>query len=227
MIWKCILRRIMTFICRAASVDIWYIHWIFIKKQQQQQQKKQQKTKTKQKKSSQKKFNVNTTVPRHAWWDFRGVLDDTLLLYLGFDMNKYFKNWGNHARSIVNNWGIYYYCCYYLFIGALWDTALCCDNFIREFGIFLYWPFHTYSSQFLLMYFCVYIHFIPLCCMPHLLIFLRCSLAFVILPVSILLVFMSLFSEPCFLLYTPQGQKTPWFSVCPLSGGGHVHHAIP
>ena len=86
----------MTFICRAASVDIWYIHWIFIKKQQQQQQKKQQKTKTKQKKSSQKKFNVNTTVPRHAWWDFRGVLDDTLLLYLGFDMNKYFKNWGNH-----------------------------------------------------------------------------------------------------------------------------------
>ena len=32
MIWKWLLRRIMTFICRPASVDIWYIHWTFIKK---------------------------------------------------------------------------------------------------------------------------------------------------------------------------------------------------
>ena len=120
-------------------------------------------------------------------------------------------------RSIVNNWGICYYCCYYLFIGALCDTALRCDNFIREFGIFLYWPFHTYSSQFLLMYFCIYIHFLPLCCMPHLLIFLRCSLAFVILPVSILLVFMSLFSKLCILLYCSSPTKDPMVFWLPIA----------
>ena len=51
------------------------------------------------------------------------------------------------------------------------------------------------------MWFCVYINILPLCCVPHLLILLRCSLAFVILPVSILLVSMPLFSEPCLLLY--------------------------
>ena len=45
--------------------------------------------------------------------------------------------------------------------------------------------------------------------MPDLLIFLRCSLAFVILPVSVLLVFMPLFSEPSFSLVAPHQQKTP------------------
>ena len=34
------------------------------------------------------------------------------------------------------NWGIYYHCYYYLFIGALWDPALCCDDFIREVWLF-------------------------------------------------------------------------------------------
>ena len=47
-------------------------------------------------KKKQKKFDVNTRVPRRARWDFWGVVDDTLFLYLEFDMNKYLKNWGNY-----------------------------------------------------------------------------------------------------------------------------------
>ena len=46
----------MTFICRPASVDV-YIEF-FVKKKQE------------------KKFDVNTRVPRRARWDFRGVLND-------------------------------------------------------------------------------------------------------------------------------------------------------
>ena len=84
MIWKCNLRRIMTFICRPAIVDIWYTHWIFIQKKQKQE------------KPSEKKFYVNTRYLRRARWDFRGVLEDSLFLYLEFDMNKYLKNWGNY-----------------------------------------------------------------------------------------------------------------------------------
>ena len=72
-----------------------YIEFL-LKNNNNNNNKNNRKPKQNKKKSSQKKFNVNTTVPRHAWWDFRGVLDDTLLLYLGFDMNKHFKNWGNH-----------------------------------------------------------------------------------------------------------------------------------
>ena len=48
------------------------------------------------KKTSQKKFDVNTRDPRRARWDFQGVLDDSIFLYLDFDMNKYLKNWGNY-----------------------------------------------------------------------------------------------------------------------------------
>ena len=44
----------------------------------------------------QKKFDVNTRDPRRARWDFQGVLDDSIFLYLDFDMNKYLKNWGNY-----------------------------------------------------------------------------------------------------------------------------------
>ena len=35
MIWKWVLRRIMTFIRRPASVGIWYIHWTFNKNKKQ------------------------------------------------------------------------------------------------------------------------------------------------------------------------------------------------
>ena len=44
------------------------------------------------KKTSEKTFDVNTRYPRRARWDFRGVLDDGLFLYLEFDMNKRLKN---------------------------------------------------------------------------------------------------------------------------------------
>ena len=89
MIWKCNLRRIMTFICRPAIVDIWYTHWIFIQKKQKQE------------KPSEKKFDVNTRYLRRARWDFRGVLDDSLFLYLEFDINKYLKNWGNYEKLLM------------------------------------------------------------------------------------------------------------------------------
>ena len=35
-------------------------------------------------------------IRRRARGDFRGVLDDSLFLYLEFDMNNYLKNWGNY-----------------------------------------------------------------------------------------------------------------------------------
>ena len=100
------------------------------------------------------------------------------------------------------NWGICYYCYYYFFIDALWDPALHCSDFVCEFELLLYWPFHTYS-----LYICIYI--LPLCSMPHLLIFLWCSVAFVILPVSILLVFMPLFSETCPFFYCSSLTEDP------------------
>ena len=59
----------MTFICRPASVDIEFLL----------------------KKKSQKKFAVNNRDPRRARWDFRDLLDDSLLLYLKFGMNTYLK----------------------------------------------------------------------------------------------------------------------------------------
>ena len=49
------------------------------------------------KKKQEKKFDVNTRVPRRARWDFRGVLNDSLFfIYLKFVINKYLKNWGNY-----------------------------------------------------------------------------------------------------------------------------------
>ena len=114
-------------------------------------------------------------------------------------MNKYLQNWGNYRYCKVLGDLLFLL---WLFIGALWDPDLWrCNDFIREFGFLLYWPFHTYNSQFVLMCFCVYRHILPLCCMPHLLIFLKCSLAFVIVLVSTLLVFMLLFSQLCLLSY--------------------------
>ena len=104
-----------------------------------------------------------------------------------------------------------------LFIGALWDPARHCYDFIREFGFLLYWLFHTYSSQFVLMCFSIYIHILPLCCVPHLLIFLKCSLAFVILPVSTLLPFMLLFSEPCLLFYYSPRTEDPLVFCLPMA----------
>ena len=70
---------------------------------------------------------------------------------------------------------------------------------------------HTYYSQFVLVYFCVYTHVLPLCCMP-----LRCSLVFVILPVSILLVFMPLFQNFSSFFYCSSPTEDPmvfWLSI--------------
>ena len=75
----------MTFICRPASVDIWYIHWIFT-------HKKEKTTTT----TKQVKRNLMSTL------EFRDVLDgiseacSMIFLYLEFDMNKYLKNWGSY-----------------------------------------------------------------------------------------------------------------------------------
>ena len=198
MIWKCNLRRIMTFICRPAIVDIWYTHWIFIQKKQKQE------------KPSEKKFDVNTRYLRRARWDFRGVLDDSLFLYLEFHMNKYLKNWRNYEVLPIKLGGDLL-----LPLFLFMEASLRKDDFVCEFEFLLYWPFHTYNSQFLLMCFCVYIHILPFCCMQYLSIFLRSSIALVILPVSILLLFMPLFSEPCLLFYSSSLTEDPWSSAYP------------
>ena len=179
-------------------------------------------------KKKQVKRNLMSTV------DIRDVLVGiseacSIIVYLYIWNLTWINIWRIEETTKYCEWNleICYYCYYYLFIDAFWDPALRCDDFVCEFEFLLHWLFHTYSSHFVLMCFCVYIHILPLCCMPQLLIFLRCSPAFVILPVSILLVFMHLLSEPCLLLYTPHRQKTPWFSACPYSSGGDAPHAIP
>ena len=198
MIWRWILSLIMTSICRPASVDILYINWIFIKKEKKQA-----------------KRNLMSTL------EIRDVLDG---ISKACSMIVYFYIW---TLTWINIWRIEEttkYCenlrdlllLLLLFIyGHLWDPALRCDDFMRKFGFFLYWPFHTYSSQFVLICFCVYIHILPLCCVPHLLIFLRYSLVLVILPVATLLLFMPCFQNLAFPFLTPHRQKTPWYSACP------------
>ena len=71
----------MKFICRPASVDIYdiYIAYFIVT---------QKKTK--------KNRNLMSTLryPRRARRDFRGVLDESLFLYMKFKMNKYLRNCG-------------------------------------------------------------------------------------------------------------------------------------
>ena len=85
---------------------------------------------------------MSTLDPRRARWDFWGVLDDTLFLYLEFDMNKYLKNWGNYEvlqielrKFIVT--------IFFLFM----KPSLCCDVFACNFGIWLYWVLCICLSQ--------------------------------------------------------------------------------
>ena len=167
------------------------------------------------KKKSEKKFIVKTTYLRRARWYFRGVLNDSFFYIYIWNLTR-INIWRIEETTKYRkwNWGICYYCYYHLFIDALWDPALCCDDFVCEFEFLLYWLFHTYNSQFVLMCFCVHIHILPLCCMPHLLIFLRCSLAFVIRPVSIVLAFMPCSQNLAFPFIIPHRQKTPWSSAC-------------
>ena len=91
----------MAFICRPASVDIRYIHL---------------------KKKKPKKFLVNTRVPRRGRWDFRGALNDSLFLYLEFDMNKYLKNRGNYEVLQIKLGDLLLLFIYWRFMGSC--TAL-------------------------------------------------------------------------------------------------------
>ena len=152
------------------------------------------------KKTSQKKFDVNARYPRGAWWDFRGVLDDSLFLYLEFNMNKYWKNWGNYEVLRMK-------------LGDLLLLLL----------LFLYWCFMGSCAA--LQWFCMRIWIVTVLTVSYLqfvyiyiystslfyaaLIFLWCSVAFVILPVSILLVFMPLFSETCPFFYCSSLTEDP------------------
>ena len=111
----------MKFNCRPASADIWYIHWIFTYQKKQKNKKlKTKKTKT----QCQKKFDVNTTVPRRVRWDFQGVLDDRLFLYLEFDMNKYSKNWGNYEVLRIKLGGFIIYCYHFFYLWKLPCAAM-------------------------------------------------------------------------------------------------------
>ena len=91
----------MTFICRPASVDIWYIYKFnfYIKKK---------------KKTREKKCDVNTRYPRRAQWDFRVVLDDYFYIWTLTWPNiwrieermKYCEwNWGGFIVTIIFIYG--------------------------------------------------------------------------------------------------------------------------
>ena len=163
----------------------------YYKKNKKNKTKTKTKNKKQTKKTSQKNLmstlELRDVLEATAWWDFRGVLHDRLFLYLEFDMNKYL-NWINIANGI----GGFVIIVIIIYLLAPYGILRCAAMILfSNLAFFLYWPFHTYSSQFVLVYFFVFvcIHVIPPSCMPHLLIFLKCSLAFVILPVSILLLF--------------------------------------
>ena len=70
--------------------------------------------------------------PRRARRDFRGVLDESLFLYMKFKMNKYLRNCGCcHVLQSIGGGGggggIYYY--YYLLTGTSCNPGLRCDVF--------------------------------------------------------------------------------------------------
>ena len=117
------------------------------------------------KKTSQKKFDVNTRDPRRARWDFQGVLDDSIFLYLDFDMNKYLKNWGNYKVLWKFEGFIIIVIIIYLFIGIygiLRCAAMilcanlafsCIDRFIPTVAS-LFWSVFVYIYIFYLFVVC-------------------------------------------------------------------------
>ena len=144
-------------------------------------------------------------------------IDENLFLYLEFDMNKYLKSWGNYEVL----WSIEGFVVFIIiYLLALYGILRCAAMILYanlEFLLYCFIP--TIASLFwcifVYIYIYIYIYILPLCCMPHLLVFLRCSLAFVILPVSTLLVFMPCFQNLAFPFITPHRQKTPWSTAYP------------
>ena len=135
------LRRIMTFICRPPSVDIWYIHWTFINKKQ--------KTKKKRRKTSEKKFDVNTRYPRRARWDY--VLDEYIwnLTWINIWRVEETTKYCEVLRDLL----FLLLFIYWRFMGSCAALRWFCTR-IWIFTVL----FHTYYSQFVLMYFCIYIY---------------------------------------------------------------------
>ena len=188
----------MTFICRSTSVDIWLLHWIFILKYRE------------------KKIDVNTRYPRLARRDFRGVLDESLFLYLEFDMDL--KNWGNcevlwsiggFAIFIIINLLVLYgilrcaamilyanldFFCIDHFIPTVASLSWCVFVYMYIFYLFLYAAFINYSE----VHFCVCYS----ACF-HTINFY--AFVFRTLPSLLLLLI---------------DRRPPWSSAYPLSGGG-------
>ena len=128
------LRRIMTFICRPPSVDIWHIHWTFINKKQ--------KTKKKRRKTSEKKFDVNTRYPRRARWDY--VLDEYIwnLTWINIWRVEETTKYCEVLRDLL----FLLLFIYWRFMGSCAALRWFCTR-IWIFTVL----FHTYYSQFVLM----------------------------------------------------------------------------
>ena len=81
-----------------------------------------------------KRFHISTRSLRRTRRDFRALIDDSLILYLGFVMNKYLQTWGNYELLRKNcggrgGGGYYYY--YFLFI----EASLHCIVFVCNFRL--------------------------------------------------------------------------------------------
>ena len=125
----------------------------------------------------------STGIARLTWWKFIfifGIWHESVFAEL------------RKLQSIAKNWGDLLLL---LFIEASCDPALRCNVFLSEFVFSLSWAFYIHDIQFVLQCFLyIYISYLFVVCHTF---SLRCSLAFVILPVSPPLVFMPLFSEVC------------------------------
>ena len=106
------------------------------------------------------------------------------------------------------NWGICYYCYYYFFIDALWDPALHCSDFVCEFELLLYWPFHTYS-----LYIYIYIFYLFVLCRINFSVVLCCVCYSACFHTISLYAFV--FRNLPFLLLLLTDRRPTWSSACP------------
>ena len=122
---------------------IWHIHCIFYSHV----------------KIKKKNRNLMSTLryPRRARRDFRGVLDESLFLYMKFKMNKYLRNCGCcHVLQSIERGGdlLLLLFTYWRFMRPC--AALRCF-FLCEFEFSLYGTFYIHDSQFVLVCF-IYIY---------------------------------------------------------------------